>query len=328
MPRYDDEDDDRPRRRRPRDEDDGDEAPRSRRRDADEDELPRRRRGREDDDDFAGVRPKKKSSLGLILGILGGVFVVCCGGGGFAGYYFFDTFVGEKKEERDSANNLKQIGIALHHYHDVNGGLPVNTVGPNGQPLLSWRVHLLPYVDEQGLYSQFKLDEPWDGPNNRRLLDRMPRVYATPAERKGSAPMGNKTYYRGFSNPGAVFAPRAGQPFPGPPGGFGGPPGMGGPGGPAFRPNAVGLGLGNIMDGTSNTIAVVEAGDPVEWSKPDDLDASPGKAFPKLGGVRPKGDKFLILLLDGSYRLVRRTTSESTLRAAVSAQGGEVVVWD
>jgi hypothetical protein len=327
MPRYDDEDDDRPRRRRPRD-DDEDDSPRSRRRPADdEDAPPRRRRGRDDEDDLGPPRPRKKSSLVLVLGILGGVFLLCCGGGGFGLYYFFDSIVGGKREQRESANNLKEIGIALHNYHDVHGGLPVNTVGANGQPLLSWRVHILPYVGE-GLYRQFKLDEPWDSPNNRRLLDQMPRVYATPAERRGSVPKGNKTYYRGFSNPGAVFGPRGGQPFPGPPP-FGGGPGKGfGPPVPGFRPPAVGLRLAEITDGTSNTIAVVEAGDPVEWTRPDDLDASPGKPFPKLGGIQPKSDTFLILMLDASYRIVRRTTSETALRAAVSAQGGEVVTLD
>ncbi|HVK11623.1 MAG TPA: DUF1559 domain-containing protein [Gemmataceae bacterium] len=324
MPRYDDEDDDRPRRRRPRDDEDDDDAPRSRRRrdEDEEDETPRRRRARDEDDDFPPPR-KKKSSIGLILAIVGGVFLLCCGGGGFGVYYFFNSVVGEKRDEMESANNLKQIALGMHSYHDRNGGLPVNTVGPDGRPLLSWRVHLLPYVDEQALYNQFRLDEPWDGPTNRRLLDQMPRVYATPAERKGSVPKGNKTYYRGFSSPGAVFAPIPGRQ----PGGMQFP---GGPGGgpPMFRPNAVGLGLVAISDGTSNTIAVVEAGDPVEWTKPDDLDASPNKPFPRLGGVRPKRDTFLVAMLDGSYRVVRRTTNEATLRAAVTTQGGEVVVWD
>jgi hypothetical protein len=312
MPRYDDEEDDRPRRRRPRD-DDEDDGPRSRRRPADdEDDAPRRRRGRDDEDDLGPPRPRKKSNLVLILGIVGGVFLLCCGGGGFGIYYFFDTVVGEKKAEIESSNNLMEIGIALHSHHSAQGGLPSNTYGPNGQPLLSWRVHLLPYLGEQALYSQFKFDEPWDSANNKRLLDQMPRVYATPAERRGSVPKGNKTYYRGFSSPGALFARPAGQPFPGPGG----------------RPRAIGPNFGQISDGTSNTIAVVEAGDPVEWTKPDDLDASPGKAFPSLGGVRPKSDKFLVLMLDGSFRLVRRTTSETALRAAVTYQGGEVVFLD
>ena len=64
-------------------------------------------------------------------------------------------------------NNLKQIGLALHMYHDVNGKFPTNVYGPKGEPLLSWRVHLLPFLEEDGLYKQFKMDEAWDGPTNK-----------------------------------------------------------------------------------------------------------------------------------------------------------------
>src|SRR5262249_7367750 len=161
------------------------------------------------------------------------------------------SVVGEKRDQRESANNLKEIGIALHHHHDINNALPTNTFGPNGQPLLSWRVHLLPYLGEQALYNQFRLDEPWDGPNNKRLLDQMRGLSATPAERRASVPKENKPYYGGFSTAGAVFGPRPGQPFPAGPGG---PFGPGGP--PGFRPPAVGLRFTDVTDGTSNTIAV------------------------------------------------------------------------
>ena len=303
-------------------------CPRSRRRPADDDDdLPRRRRAR-DDEDFAPGRPRKKSRLGLILGILGLAFLPLCGGGGFGVYYFFNSIIGEKREQERSANNLRQIGLALHNHHDVHGGLPTNTVGPNGQPLLSWRVHLLPYLGEQNLYSQFKLNEPWDSPNNRRLLDQMPRVYATPDEQRGSVPR-EQDLLPGFSNPGAVFGPRGGR--------LPGPPGMGSRSGPAGRRirarrparlAAAGR-RAHLRQHHRRVIKHDRRGRgrrPGQWT--NRRPTPPRQTVPKARRGPPKSDEILILLLDGSSRIIRRNTSETTLRAAVSANGGEIVMWD
>ncbi|HLW65774.1 MAG TPA: DUF1559 domain-containing protein [Gemmataceae bacterium] len=69
-----------------------------------------------------------------------------------------------------SKNNLKQLALAMHNYHDTLGHLPpAASKDSNGQPLLSWRVAILPFVEEEKLYKQFHLDEPWDSPNTVRL---------------------------------------------------------------------------------------------------------------------------------------------------------------
>jgi hypothetical protein len=267
--------------------------------------------------------PRKKSggSLGLILGILAGVLLLVCGGGGF-GIYYLVSRGGEAFERAQSSNNMKQMGLACHNSHDVNGVYPNNTYAPDGKPLLSWRVHILPYVEQDNLYRQFKLDEPWDGPNNIRLLNQMPRIYATPAEVK-SGTIGTKTYYRGFSSSGAVFARRDTPPPPKVKGKGGFEPPLGG-----FGPQSKGLTINNFTDGMSNTILIVEAGTSVEWTKPDDLDASPGKPFPAMGGVRPNADTFIAVMADGSFRPIKKTASETQLRAAVTYAGGEVVYLD
>ena len=79
-------------------------------------------------------------------------------------------------------NNLHRFGIALHNYHDDYGVFPpAVTRNESGQPMHSWRVLLLPYVDQIGLFSQYKLDEPWDSPHNRQLADQMPPIYRCPS---------------------------------------------------------------------------------------------------------------------------------------------------
>ena len=78
-------------------------------------------------------------------------------------------------------NNLRNIGLAMVNYSSSHNVFPLaGTVSPDGKPLLSWRVLMLPYLDQQPLYEEFKLDEPWDSPNNKPLLARMPGVFKCP----------------------------------------------------------------------------------------------------------------------------------------------------
>src|SRR5260370_4929892 len=73
--------------------------------------------------------------------------------------------------DRQCANNLKQIGLALHNYNDAYARLPaVANFDKQGKPLLSWRVHLLPFIEQEDLYKEFHLDEPWDSEHNKQLI--------------------------------------------------------------------------------------------------------------------------------------------------------------
>jgi hypothetical protein len=206
-----------------------------------------------------------------------------------------------------SSNNMKQMGLAMANYEDTHGELPGNTYAADGTPLLSWRVHILPYVEQDNLYKRFKLDEPWDSPTNRPLLQSMPSIYVVPTT-QGKTPAGY-THYRGFSSPGAVFDRRRVPNRPAPPGQM--------------------LTLARFKDGTGDTVLIVEAAEPVEWTKPDDLDASPGKPFPRMGSFH-RGGKFVIVLADGSVRPLRPDVPETTLRALVTHSGGEPLPpgWD
>jgi hypothetical protein len=201
---------------------------------------------------------------------------------------------------RQSQNNLKQIGLAFHNYYDNYNNLPVGIAGPDGKtPGLSWRVQILPYIEQDPLYRQFKLDEPWDSEHNKRLIPMMPKTYAAPE----TDPSSGLTYYRGFSGKGALFHPiqetaRPGQPFAG---------------GSLFA---------RISDGTSNTALAVEAADAVPWTKPDELVFDPKGPVPGLGGVFRDG--FNVLFCDASVRFLPGDAPPDALKAMITPNGGEV----
>jgi hypothetical protein len=190
-----------------------------------------------------------------------------------------------------SQNNLRQIAIAMHNYHDQNGHLPAQAVyGPDGKALLSWRVLILPYIEQDNLYKQFHLDEPWDSENNKKLLAKMPKTYQMP----GSVPGTTETYYLGFHGKGAFFDGKKGLRLP-----------------------------ADFPDGTSNTIMIVEAAKGVPWTKPEDLPYDPNKPLPKLGGHFPGG--FNASLVDGSARFISASITETTLRNAITRDDGQVL---
>jgi hypothetical protein len=195
-----------------------------------------------------------------------------------------------------SSNNLKMLVLQMHNYDSAMGRLPAQAIyGKDGKPLLSWRVMLLPYLEQSDrLYKQFKLDEPWDSPHNKKLLAKMPRVYQSPTG-KPKHPYG--TFYQAFVGKGAIFEGKKG------------------------------IRLVDITDGTSNTIMFVEAANDVPWTKPEDLPFDPEKALPKLGGLHPEPG-FLAAFCDGTVRFFSDKIKESTLKKFITRNGGEAVEFD
>ena len=195
--------------------------------------------------------------------------------------------------------NLRRIAVAMHNYHDTFKAFPAaHSVDENGEPLLSWRVHILPFVEANDLYDQFHLDEPWNSAHNRTLIAKMPDVYRSP----NSVADPGKTVYLGNAAEGGIFVPPAG-------------------GQQAPR----GTGMRDIRDGTSNTLLVVEATAAVIWTQPDDF--VPNAADP-LQGLGSTPGQFLTVFCDGSPRVISTHSDNpqhlETIKALLTRAGGEV----
>ena len=187
-------------------------------------------------------------------------------------------------------NALKQILLAIHNYHDAYGRFPADITDKRGKPLLSWRVAVLPFIEQDQLYRQFKLDEPWDSDHNKPLLAKMPKLYQT------GGPGGTETHFQGLDGPGALFERGKRLAFP-----------------------------AGIPDGTSNTLAVLVAGDPVEWAKPADIAFDP-KA-PKVP-ASPYPNVLLVGMADGSVRAVGPKVPADLFRRLAVRDDGEVIDHD
>ena len=191
-----------------------------------------------------------------------------------------------------SSNNLKQMALALIGYSDAMGYMPAAICDAKNKPLLSWRVAILPYIEQDNLYKQFKLDEPWDSDNNKKLIEQMPKLYEIPADPK---PKAGQTYYRTFVGEGTAwknYGHRARFPA-------------------------------SIQDGTSNTWMVAEAGESVVWTKPDEI-AYDGKTAPKLGTFHNGG--FNIAFWDGSVRYYAGVPKG--IHKYINPNDGEVITAD
>ena len=200
-----------------------------------------------------------------------------------------------------SINNLKQIGLAFHNHHDSFGAMPASAAfGDAKKPRLSWRVALLPFIEEEKLYKEFKLDEAWDSAHNKKLLARLPKIYAPPADAKSVKP--GHTFYQVFTGPDTPFNPAAAT---------------------GGKPLRLGARFTNLSDGTSNTALVVEAGTSVPWTKPEDIVYDAKKPGPGLGGLFK--DRIHVVMADGAARVIGRKIKEATLRAIITPAGGEVI---
>ena len=91
---------------------------------------------------------------------------------------------GQRSRRQKSLNNLKQIMLAIHNYHDANNRLPADIRDKDGKAVLGWRVAILPYLMQDAVHGQFKLDEPWDSETNLKMLQQIPAVYGSASSQR------------------------------------------------------------------------------------------------------------------------------------------------
>jgi len=189
-----------------------------------------------------------------------------------------------------SAENLKNIVLAYHNYNDTNGELPTNQLSKDGKPLLSWRVQILPFIEQDHVFKQFKLNEPWDSEHNKKLIDKMPELYA-PVRGKADPGM---TFYQAFAGKHGWLKKGASIPV-------------------------------SFPDGTSNTFVCAEAARPVIWTKPEDM-VFDGKKVPELGGMFD--GKFHAGFGDGHVERFRKGVGADVLKVLIDPADGTVLPRD
>jgi hypothetical protein len=203
-------------------------------------------------------------------------------------------------------NNLKQIAIALHNYHDAYGSFPPAYVADeDGRPMHSWRILILPFLESSDVYSNYRFDEPWDGPNNRLLADQMPFAYRCPSESRRNSPSFMTSYL-------AVVGPET------------------------VWPEGEAHSTGDIQDGTSDTILVVESHQSgIHWMEPRDLhtgqmarEINPlhGQGICSCHGSpsdRGRGHIAHAVLADGSVRALPNDLTREKIEALITIAGGE-----
>ncbi|MEX2173718.1 MAG: M56 family metallopeptidase [Pirellulaceae bacterium] len=205
----------------------------------------------------------------------------------------------------NSANNMKQIALGLHNWADTYGGRfpPPVVMGRNGRGGVphSWRVALLPFVEQAALYEAYNFDEPWDSETNKKVLAQMPPQFRHPLDDPEST---NAGYFvlrsemllaeppeEGFAT---AFSGKNGMPF------------------------------SHIHDGMSNTLAVVEARRDIPWTKPEDILFDPdAKELPKLGGWFKGG--YNVALCDGAVKFLDEQLDPKTLKLLIMPQDGQQV---
>jgi uncharacterized protein DUF1559 len=234
-------------------------------------------------------------AVGSVLGVAVACLLGClvCGGVG-AVLMVPLAFRGPTAANSSSRNNLKQIMLALHNYHDVNGQFPPAFVtDADGKPLYSWRVLILPYVEEAQLYNRFDKSKAWDDPANFAVSNTPVTVFRSPLD-NDLAPSGAS--YFGIIGAHTAFPPDRGAR------------------------------MADITDGTSNTIGIVELhGIEGSWAAPIDpkIESVAMSIGPSPGQLNPNGDsKLNVGVCDGSIRSLPATTPPQTLQLLFSRDDG------
>jgi prepilin-type processing-associated H-X9-DG protein len=297
--RDEDDEDDRPRRRRRDEDDEDDERPsRNRREEEYEEERPRKRRRFNDDDDDDRPRRRrrdgKKSNTLLIVGIALGLLFLCAIPAGIGLLLPAVSKVREAAGRAKDGNNLKQMALGALNQESSNGGIQVpyayeNRTTPNTN--LSFRVGLLPFIEQGQLYNQFDLTKAWNNSRNLSASGTVVPTYISPFDQDQNSLV---TPYRAFVGGGAMFNEDGSM-----------------------------VHMSDIKDGTGNTIMFFHSAEEVPWAKPQEIPYGPGLPLPQVGTAR-MATGTNVAMADGSVKFLRKDISERTLRALITRDGNDV----
>ncbi len=203
----------------------------------------------------------------------------------------------ESSRRRHRMDQFKQTVVAMHNYYDTHKCLPPAAIrDKEGKPLLSWRVAVLPFLEQEALYKQFHLDEPWDSPHNRTLIEKMPAIFADLDPRLKNQAREGKTTVQVPVGPDTIFYKNEGTRFQ------------------------------EITDGLSKTLMIVDV-EPqlaVVWTKPDDWNVD--MSDPGRGVEESVHRVFAAAFADGHVQLIDpKKTGEKTLKAELTRTGHETI---
>ena len=253
--------------------------------------------------------PKSNLLLGIILGVCGcfGMLLIAVGILVAMLLPVIQALLPDIQTSRGTAirmqctNHMKQIGLAMHTYHDKYKCLPpVYTMDKDGNPLHSWRVLLLPFIEQTALYRQIHLDEPWDSEYNKQFHSQMVSAYSCPSN-------------SGSMVGGTDYSVVVGEETP-------------------FHATGNSPKLSYIQDGTSNTICLVERKTPICWMEPTQEitfeQACQGINVSENGIGSNHSGGVNVGIFDGSIRFISDTIDLDALRAAFTRAGGESIPLD
>jgi len=194
------------------------------------------------------------------------------------------------------ATNLKTLAEALGKYAAEKGTYPpVWTVDTEGKPFHSWRVLILPYLDEEELYNSIKLDESWDSPHNRQFHAKMPTVFRCPASRFANE---TTTTYSWIVGPNTCP-----------------------PGPRTLKPS-------DVTDNPNSTIMLVERKNSICWMRPEEIteeNALKGINIERgIGSDHQRGGANTAFF-DATIRFIANNAPPNALKTLLSYNSGEEV---